>query len=143
MKAPPEIVFRHINDLRAWTPWSPYEKRDLAMKKTYTGAATGTGAVYEWSGNSQVGAGRVTITDSTPPERIGIKLEMFKPFAATNDVVFTLRPLGSVTEVTWAMDGRNTFLSKVMSVFFDMDKMVGGDFESGLSSLKALVEKQG
>ena len=106
-----------------------------------SGAASGAGAIYEWEGNAQVGAGRVTITESTPTNRVAIKLEMFKPFAANNDVAFTLQTNGDATDVTWAMDGRNNFMSKLMSLFFSMDSMVGGQFEEGLSNLKAVVEK--
>jgi uncharacterized protein YndB with AHSA1/START domain len=141
IKAAPDKLFPLINDFQQWPAWSPYEKLDPAMKKRFSGAAAGAGSVYEWEGNSKAGAGRVTITDTTPPNKLAIKLEMFKPFAGTNDVVFTLRPRGVATDVTWAMDGRNTLLSKVMSLFFSMDKMVGGQFEEGLNSLKAQGEK--
>jgi uncharacterized protein YndB with AHSA1/START domain len=141
VKAAPDKLFPLINDFQQWSAWSPYEKLDPAMKKRFSGAAAGAGSVYEWDGNSKAGAGRVTITDTTPPNKLAIKLEMFKPFAATNDVAFTLQPKGEATDVTWAMDGRNTLLSKVMSLFFSMDKMVGGQFEEGLGNLKALAEK--
>lgn len=141
IKAASDKIFSHINDLHAWEAWSPYAKLDPAMKTRYSGAASGAGAVYEWEGNAQVGAGRVTISESTPSNRVAIKLEMFKPFAANNDVTFTLQPKGDATDVTWAMDGRNTFMSKLMSLFFSMDKMVGGQFEEGLGNLKTLAER--
>lgn len=141
IKASPDKIFAYINDLHAWEAWSPYAKLDPAMKTRYSGTASGAGSVYEWEGNSQIGAGRVTITDTTPPKQMAIKLDMFKPFAASNDVTFTLQPNGDATDVTWAMDGRNNFMSKLMSLFFNMDKMVGGQFEEGLANLKALAER--
>jgi len=141
IKAPPEKIFPLINDFHEWPAWSPYEKLDPDMKKTFSGAATGAGSVYEWDGNSKAGAGRVTITQVTPPNKVFIKLEMFKPFKGTNEVTFTLQPQGETTAVTWAMDCRNNLLSKVMSVFFSMDAMVGGQFQEGLNSLKAVAEK--
>lgn len=142
INAAPEQIFPHINNLHAWEAWSPYLKLDPAMKTTYSGAEVGAGSVYEWEGNSKVGAGRVSIASAQSPNRVGITLDMLKPFAASNDVLFTLQPNGTTTNVTWAMDGKNNFIAKVMSVFFDMDKMVGGQFEEGLANLKAVVEKE-
>ncbi|MGC3982965.1 MAG: SRPBCC family protein [Steroidobacteraceae bacterium] len=141
IKATPDKIFALINDLHQWEAWSPYAKLDPNMKTRYSGAASGTGAMYEWDGNSQVGSGKVTIADSTPVSRVAIKLDMFKPFEGHNDVVFTLQSEGDSTTVTWAMDGASAFITKVMSVFFSMDKMVGGQFEEGLASLKGLAEK--
>jgi carbon monoxide dehydrogenase subunit G len=140
IKATPDKIFPHINDLHAWEAWSPYLKLDPAMKTRYSGAAAGVGAVYEWEGNSKAGAGRVTIAQTTPPSKVAIKLDMLKPFEAHNDVAFTLEPKGENTEVTWAMDGPSTLLTKIMGLFINMDRMVGGEFEEGLAKLKALVE---
>jgi K+-transporting ATPase KdpF subunit len=141
INAAPDKIFAHINDLHAWEAWSPYMKLDPAMKMTYSGAASGTGAAYEWEGSSSVGAGRVTITDTATPSKVSIKLDMLKPFASSNDVIFSLQPRGEATDVTWAMDAPNKWISKVMSVFINMDTMVGGQFEEGLANLKALTEK--
>lgn len=141
IKAAPDKVFALINDLHAWEGWSPYLKLDPAMQSRYTGADRGRGAGYEWQGNSKIGAGRMTISDVTEPSRVVIKLEMLKPFAATNEVTFTLQPNATGTDVTWAMDCRSNFISKLMSVFFDMDNMVGSQFEEGLANLQALAEK--
>jgi uncharacterized protein YndB with AHSA1/START domain len=141
IKAPPEKIFPLINDFHRWEAWSPYEKKDLAMKKTYSGAPNGKGAVYEWDGDSNVGSGRIEIADATPPSKVMLKLDMIKPFAAHNVVEFTLEPKGDATDVTWAMNGHTPLLAKVVHVFFDMDKMVGGDFDAGLASLKAAAEK--
>lgn len=141
IRATPEKIFSFINDLHQWDAWSPYAKLDPAMQTRYSGAASGRGAVYEWQGNGNVGAGRVTVVDVLPPSRVAIKLDMLKPFEAHNDVEFTLQPEGAATHVTWAMEGRNTYLAKVMGVFFNMDKMVGGQFEEGLANLKTLAEK--
>ncbi len=139
--APPEKIFPLISDLHQWEPWSPFDKMDPGMKRSYSGAPSGTGAVYEWDGNSKVGAGRVTIADTAPPNKVTINLDMIRPFAAHNIVEFTLEPAGDATKVTWAMHGSNPFISRVMCMFFDMDKTVGGEFETGLSDLKLIAER--
>jgi carbon monoxide dehydrogenase subunit G len=141
IKAPPEKIFPLINDFRSWGSWSPYEHKDPAMKKTFSGASVGKGAVYEWEGDKNVGSGRIEIADTAPPNKVSIKLDMIKPFAAHNQVEFRLEPSGDVTDVTWAMNGYTPYLAKVMHVFIDVDRMVGQDFEAGLASLKAIAEK--
>jgi hypothetical protein len=139
--APAPALFAQVNDFRKWDAWSPWAKLDPAMKKVYTGAPAGTGAVYAWSGNGEVGEGRTTITESRPNEVVRIRLEFVRPFAATNDVEFTFKPDGDRTAVTWSMTGRNGFMAKAAGLFMDMDRMVGGQFESGLAQLKAVAEK--
>jgi uncharacterized protein YndB with AHSA1/START domain len=141
IKAPPEKIFPLINDYKNWPSWSPYENKDPAMKRTLSGAASGNGAIYEWQGNKNVGAGRMEIIDTVPPSKISIKLDFMKPFEAHNTAEFTLQPQGEFTNVTWAIHGPVPFFSKVMQVFINMDKMVGKDFEIGLANLKALSEK--
>lgn len=141
IKAPPEKIFALINDFHSWGSWSPYEKLDPAMKRAYSGAASGKGTVYEWDGNRNVGKGRVEITDTSPPSKVTIKLDMVKPFEAHNIVEYTLEANGDSTNVTWAMDGQNTYIAKVMSLFFSMDSMVGGQFEEGLANLKTIAER--
>jgi len=141
IKAPPEKIFPLINDLHSWGAWSPWEKLDPAMKRTHSGAASGKGAVYEWEGNGEVGAGRMEIVAASPPSAVRIKLDFLKPFEAHNYAEFTLEPKGDATNVTWAMYGPNTYVSKLMSVFFSMDSMVGKSFEAGLANLKAATEK--
>lgn len=141
VKAPPEKIFPLINDLHSWGAWSPWEKLDPAMKRTHSGAASGKGAVYEWEGNGEVGAGRMEIVEASPPSAVKIRLDFLKPFEAHNFAEFTLEPKGDATNVTWAMYGPNTYVSKLMSVFFSMDSMVGKSFESGLANLKAATEK--
>lgn len=128
-----------VADFHAWKSWSPWEKLDPSMKTTFTGAATGKGAEYAWVGNDQVGEGKMTITESTP-DKIVIRLEFIKPFAATNQTTFTFAAAGAETKVTWAMDGNNDFFGKAFSLFMDMDKMIGNDFEKGLAALKTVVE---
>jgi uncharacterized protein YndB with AHSA1/START domain len=140
IKAPPEKVFALINDLRRWDAWSPYQKKDAAMKKALSGAASGAGAVYEWDGNRDVGKGRMEITDSSPPSRVVIRLDFVKPFEAHNIVEFTLRPQDDATDVTWAIQGPSPYISKLMGIFFSMDKMIGKDFEAGLANLKTAAE---
>jgi hypothetical protein len=141
MNAAPERIFPLINDLHNWGSWSPYEKKDPAMKRTQSGAPNGKGAVYEWDGNGDVGKGRMEITDTSAPNRISLSLDFEKPFKAHNVVDFRLEPKGNTTNVTWDMHGPAPFISKIMQVFIDMDSMVGKDFETGLANLKALVEK--
>ena len=141
IKAPPEKIFTLINDLRGWGAWSPYEKKDPAMKRAFRGQESGKGAVYEWDGDKNVGKGRMEITDVSAPSKIVIKLDFLRPFEAHNTASFTMEPKGESTDVTWAMDGPNLFIGKVMSVFIDMDKMIGKDFEEGLGNLKRLAER--
>jgi carbon monoxide dehydrogenase subunit G len=141
IKAPPEKIFPLINDLRSFARWSPYETKDPEMKRTYSGSASGKGAMYEWDGNRNVGKGRIEIADTSRPSKITLKLEMIKPFEAHNNVEFTLEPQGDSTNVTWAMNGQVPYLAKVVHVFFNMDSMVGNDFETGLANLKTLTEK--
>jgi uncharacterized protein YndB with AHSA1/START domain len=141
IQAPPEKIFPLINEFARWGAWSPYEKKDPAMKRLFSGPAAGKGAVYAWEGNGEVGQGRMEIADAVAPSRVTLKLDFVKPFEAHNRVDFTLEPKGGATEVTWAMNGPLPFVSKVITLFVDMDRMVGGDFEAGLANLKALAEK--
>jgi hypothetical protein len=138
--APPDAIFPHIDDFHAWAAWSPYEKMDANLGKTFSGPARGTGAAYAWVGR-KAGSGRMEITSSSPPSKVVIKLEFTKPFTAHNTAEFTLEPQGSGTKVTWAMHGPNTLMSKVMGLFFSMDRLVGPQFEEGLASLKALTAR--
>jgi len=141
LQAPPEEVAALIHDFRAWRSWSPYEKLDPAMNRTYRGADRGKGAIYEWTSKGKAGAGRMEITH-TSTSNVTIKLDFIKPFEGHPTAAFTLEPQRGSTNVTWAMHGPQAFFCRLMSIFFDMDKMVGKDFESGLSSLKAVAEGQ-
>ncbi|MBM3343221.1 MAG: SRPBCC family protein [Betaproteobacteria bacterium] len=141
IKAPPEKVFAFLNDFKQWGAWSPWEKKDPNMKRNFGANTSGKGATYAWDGNKDVGQGSMEVMESTPPSRLAIKLNFVKPFEASNAVDFTLTPAGGGTEVTWAMEGKNNFMSKLMQVFMSMDKMVGPDFETGLANLKAAAEK--
>jgi polyketide cyclase/dehydrase/lipid transport protein len=140
MSAPPAVVFAQVNDFHKWGVWSPWEKLDPALKRTYEGPSEGTGAIYRWAGNNQVGEGSMTITESRPSDLIRIKLEFLKPFASTADTEFTFKPEGNQTAVTWSMAGKNNFMAKAMCLFMNMDKMVGGQFEQGLAQMKSLAE---
>jgi len=141
MNAAPEKVFPLINDFHQWIGWSPWEKLDPALKRTYSGNASGKGSIYEWVGNKKVGQGRMEITESTPSSRILIKLDFIKPFSANNTTEFALNGQGSSTNVSWTMTGSQPFMFKVMSIFMNMDKMIGKDFEAGLASMKDIAEK--
>lgn len=141
IKAPPEKVFALISDFHAWVSWSPWEKLDPDLMRTYGGAASGKGAVYAWEGNGKAGSGRMEIIDAPAPSRITIRLDFIKPFEAHNTAEFSLQAQGDATTLTWAMYGPQPFIAKLMSLFFSMDKMVGKDFEAGLANLKALAEK--
>ncbi len=138
--APPERIFPLINDLQRWEAWSPYEKKDPAMDRAYSGPRSGKGAVYAFDGNSEVGMGRIEITDSAAPSSITMSLDLLKPLRAHNIVEFSLEPEGGGTVVTWAMEGPSPLLGKLVGLVFDMDRMIGGDFEAGLASLKTLAE---
>jgi uncharacterized protein YndB with AHSA1/START domain len=141
IKAPPERIYPHITDLRSWAAWSPYEKKDPAMKRTFSGAAAGPGSAYAWEGNSDVGAGRMQIVEAKAPSDVRIRLDFREPMESHSVVEFTLRPRAGETVVRWTMHGPQTFVGKVIGLFMDFDRMVGADFESGLASLKAMVEK--
>ena len=140
MAAPPESAFAQVNDFHAWAAWSPWEKLDPQMKRTFDGPPAGVGAKYAWVGNNEVGEGRMTIEKSDKPSTIGIKLEFLKPFEASNVTTFTFAPTPQGSKVTWAMDGENNFVAKAMCLVMDMDKMVGGDFEKGLAAMKTAAE---
>ena len=139
--ATPEKVFPHINDLRAWEPWSPFEKKDPAIKRTYSGATAGKGSIYDFEGNNQVGSGRIEIQDTTAPSKLVITLDMIKPLAGHNVITFTLDAHGNNTTVTWDMQGKTPFVGKIFHTLFNFDKMLGGEFEKGLADLKSLAEK--
>jgi carbon monoxide dehydrogenase subunit G len=141
IKADPGKVFSFVNDFHNWVAWSPYEKLDPNMQKTFTGAASGKGAVYEWKGNNKAGTGRMEILESAAPSKIVIKLDFLKPFEGHNTSDFTMSPRGNTTEVSWAVYGPSPFMMKIMHVFMNMDQLMGKDFETGLANLKALSER--
>jgi uncharacterized protein YndB with AHSA1/START domain len=141
IKAPPDRIFPLINDFKAWVAWSPYENKDPDMRRTYSPVTGGKGATYAWDGNGNVGAGNMLITDAPAPSKVALDLNMTKPMTARNKVEFTLVPAGDTTTVTWMMRGESPYFAKIIHVFFNMDKMVGGDFETGLAKLKTAAEK--
>jgi hypothetical protein len=140
MSAPAPAAFAQVNDFHKWEAWNPWGKIDPAMKQTYEGAPAGTGAIYSWIGNNEVGEGRMTIIESHPSDLIRIKLEFFKPFAANNTAEFTFKPEGNQTVVTWSMSGDKNFMAKAIHLFMNMDKMIGGQFDKGLAEMKSIVE---
>jgi uncharacterized protein YndB with AHSA1/START domain len=141
VKAPAEKIFPLINDFHQWGTWSPWETKDPAMKRNFSGATSGKGAVYGWEGNKNVGSGRMEILEASMPSKIVIKLDFFKPFEGHNTAEFTMLPQGDATSVTWVMHGPAPFMSKIMQVFMNMDSMIGKDFEAGLANLKRATEK--
>jgi len=138
--APALAVFAQVNDFHNWQAWSPWATLDPAAKSSFEGAPAGQGAMFAWAGNSKVGEGRMTITESRPSELVRIKLEFVKPFAATNTAEFTFKPAGDRTAVTWSMFGHNNFLSRAVFLFVNMDKALGSEFEKGLASMKSAAE---
>jgi uncharacterized protein YndB with AHSA1/START domain len=140
INAPPEKIFPLISDFHTWTTWSPYEQIDPQMKRAYSGAVNGKGAVYQWHGNSEVGQGRMEITDVTHPTHVTIKLDFMKPLEGHNVAEFALVPEGGTTKITWKMDGPTPYIGKVIGVFVNMDRMIGSSFETGLANLKAIAE---
>ena len=141
INAPPERIFPLISDFHQWVTWSPYEQKDPAMKRTYSGAERGKGAAYAWDGNKNVGSGRMEILDASAPSKIVIKLDFFKPFEGHNTAEFTMLPQGDGTHVTWVMHGPANFMSRLIQVFMNLDNMIGKDFEAGLANLKTITEK--
>ena len=138
--APAPVVFAQVNDFHKWQAWSPWAKLDPAVKNSFAGAPAGQGAAFAWAGNRQVGEGRMTITESRPSELVRIKLEFLKPFEATNTAEFTFKPQGEHTAVTWSMYGHNNFVGRAVCLFVNMDKVLGGEFEKGLASMKSVAE---
>lgn len=138
--APPDAVFALVNDLNRFHEWSPWQDLDPKVITKIDGSGVGTGSSYFWTGNKDVGEGRMTITESAAPGHVAMKLEFLKPFASTCDVHFRIMPESTGTHVTWAMDGTNNYMAKVMCLFMNMDQMVGRDFEKGLGKLKSLAE---
>jgi uncharacterized protein YndB with AHSA1/START domain len=141
ISAPPDKVFPLINDIKAWTVWSPYEKKDPAMKRAYGAVTAGKGATYAWEGDKNVGQGSMEIVESSP-RKIVLKLDFLKPFEAHNMGEFVLEPKGDSTSVTWAIYGPSPYMSKVVGTFMNIDDMIGRDFEKGLADLKAAAEKK-
>ena len=141
MKAPPEKIYAVLSDFRKWETWSPWEKKDPAMKRTFGATTSGKGATYAWEGNSEVGKGSMEIVETAPPSRLKLRLDFTEPFEAHNIVEYALTPQGESTNVSWVLHGPMPYVSKVMSVFWSMDSMIGKDFETGLANLKAVVEK--
>lgn len=138
--AAPAAVFAQVNDLHKWAAWSPWAKLDPDARETFEGPPAGTGAVLRWAGNNKVGEGSMTITESRPNELIRFKLEFLKPFAATNTAEFSFKPEGNLTVVTWSMAGHNNFIAKAVGLFINCEKMVGGQFEQGLTQMKLVAE---
>ena len=139
--APAATVYAQINDFSVWKEWSPWEKKDPAMKRTLSATPSGVGATYAWEGNKEVGKGKMTITAASQDQKVGEKLEMLEPFPSTADIAFTLQAESpTTTKVTWAMDGKHNFMSKAFSVVKPMDGMIGKDFEDGLANLKKVAE---
>jgi hypothetical protein len=141
LQASPDRIFPLIEDFRKWSSWSPWDKLDPAMKKTFSGANSGKGAVYNWAGNNKAGEGRMEIIDAVSSSLVRIKLDFLKPFDAHYTSEFTLQAQGGGTDVTWAMYGPRPYMFKVMSIFMNMDNMVGKDFVVGLANLKAIAER--
>jgi len=139
IEAPAEKIFPLIDDFHRWNAWSPYEKLDPAMRRTFSGPTKGVGAIYEWSGNNKAGAGRMEIIEDRP-ERVAFKLEFSRPMRANNVSAFDLVPEGNETKVTWSMEGPSAYMMKVMGIFMNMDNLIGRDFEAGLGNLKKISE---
>jgi uncharacterized protein YndB with AHSA1/START domain len=140
VRADADRVYRHIVDFHRWPTWSPWEDVDPDLQRSYSGPAEGVGSVYEWSGNRKAGAGRMEITDAEPSSRVVIDLRFLKPFKSESAITFTLARQGDGTRVTWTMTGTRTLGLRLMGVFTSMDKLVGGDFEKGLSRLRTVAE---
>jgi hypothetical protein len=140
MAAPPAAVFPHLNDLKKFNVWNPWMKLDPGVQTTFSGAAAGIGASMAWAGNKNIGEGRMTVSESRPDALVRYDMEFIAPFAATAVAELALTPDGNGTVVTWSMTGQNTFMGKAMSLVMNMDRMMGGQFENGLASLRSLVE---
>jgi uncharacterized protein YndB with AHSA1/START domain len=141
INASPEAIFALINDFHNWIRWAPQDREDPSMMRTFSGPPSGVGSISDWESTGSAGKGRMSITEASPPTKISIKVDFVKPFEAHNLNQFTLDPDGSSTKVTWTMQGTNVYMTKVMSVFVNLDRLMGKHFESGLGDLKAIAEK--
>jgi hypothetical protein len=139
MPAPAVAVFPHVNNLRSWEAWSPWARLDPTAKSSFEGPDAGNGASMAWAGNNKVGEGRMTITESRPDEMVRIRLEFLKPMKATNSALFSFKPDGGGTLVTWTMSGTNSFAGKLFNLFVNCEKMVGAQFEQGLANMRAVI----
>jgi hypothetical protein len=139
VRAEPHVVLERVVDLRRWESWSPWEALDPDQKRTYGGPEAGVGAWYEWEGNRKAGHGRMEIVEADD-EHVAIDLRFVKPFKSQSRTSIALEPEGGGTNVIWTMTGANTPIMRVMGVFMSMDKMIGPDFEKGLTNLKAESE---
>ena len=140
VQAPPERLHALINDLHQFNTWNPYGKKDPQMRGEYRGPAAGPGAAFHFEGNKDVGKGSIQILESAPA-KVTMQLHMLAPFEGRNTVEFSLQPRGAATEVTWAMQGASPFVARLAGLFFDMDRMIGRDFEAGLADLKQRAER--
>jgi Polyketide cyclase / dehydrase and lipid transport len=141
MAASPAAIFDQVNDLKKWEAWSPWAKKDPNAQSTFEGPSAGKDAVMGWSGNDDVGEGRMTIVESKPAEAIRLKLDFVKPFEGTSDVNFAFTPAGDKTKVTWSISGEQSFIERAICLLMgvNMDSMIGGDYEKGLANLKEQV----
>jgi hypothetical protein len=140
MSAPPSAVFAQVNDFHKWEAWSPWAKLDPDAKNSFEGPTSGTGSIFRWDGDKNVGAGSMKIVESRPSDLIRIQLDFIRPFAGTNNVEFTFKPQGEQTAVTWSMSGKNNFIGKAIGLFMDCEKMIGGFYDQGLANIKSIVE---
>jgi hypothetical protein len=138
LPASAEQVLAQLHDFHHWAAWSPWEAIDPSMQRSYSGAASGPGAVYAWTGNGKAGAGRMEILEASS-SRVLIRIDFFKPFAAHNTVEFLLAPQAGSTQLTWAMYGPSPFVSKLMGLVLNMDRLIGKDFEKGLVNLQSVL----
>lgn len=138
--APPDVVFAQVNDFHKWQAWSPWAKLDPNAKAEFAGPTSGTGAIFGWAGNAQVGEGKMTITESVPNDLIRMRLEFLKPWPATNQTLFTFKPDGKDTRMNWEMSGHNNFFGRAMCFFMNMDKMVGTSFEQGMTNIAEVLK---
>jgi hypothetical protein len=143
IQSPPSRPFGLVNDFHQWRQWSPFEKLDPNLKRTFEGADAGEGAVYKWEGNSEAGVGKMTITESKPDEKVLVQLDFIQPMEATAAAQFDFVPAGDKTKVTWTMSGENSFVGKAMGLLMNMDKIIGQSFEEGLANLKDVAEAKG
>jgi uncharacterized protein YndB with AHSA1/START domain len=138
--APAPVVFAQVNDFHKWAAWSPWATVDAAMKQSFEGAPAGPGAAYTWSGNREVGEGRMTIVESRPPELVRVKLDFDKPLKGTSMAEFAFRSEGDRTVVTWSMTGEKSFVAKAIHLVFGVERLIGQQFEKGLAAMKTAAE---
>lgn len=141
IKATPEIIFPYLNNSQKMNDWMPWQNSDPELKMLYSGPSEGAGSRSSWDSSGKMGTGYAEIIESIPNQSVKTKLEYTKPMVMSQVATMSLVPAeNGETLVRWSVTGHNSFLFRLIGIFMNMDKMVGGEFEKGLTTLKTITE---